>query len=86
MKKFLIGLSLVLFGCASDVTIPTGFVVTDVAAAPPPAPPKDSAPFPNVSVEVSGGNAVSVKARSGGCAGGRCRVRPALAKVRIVKR
>ena len=83
MKRFLFAASLVLFGCASDVAVPTGFVVTDVSAAPPPAPPKDTPVLPGVKVEVQSGGSVKVAARSGVCGGARCKVRAAVSKLRI---
>lgn len=88
MKKFLFAAALVLFGCASDVAVPTGFVVTDVSAAPPPAPPKDTPVLPGVKVEVHSGDAASVKvaARTGVCGGVRCKVRGAASKLRVFKR
>lgn len=89
MKRFLFALALLAVGCATEFNVPAGFVVTDVVAAPPPAPPKDVPLSPNVKVEVHASEAASVKvaARSGGaCHGVRCKARAAVAKLRVFKR
>lgn len=88
MKIFLFALALLVVGCATETHLPVGFVVTEVAAAaPPPAPPKDSAQLPAVKVEVKseGGGHAKVFARSRGesCGGGRCKVRAVVGKLRI---
>lgn len=89
MKMFLFTLALLVVGCATDAQIPVGFVITEVSAETPPAPPKDGPNFPNVKVEVNSnagaGASTKVVARSRGesCGGARCKVRAVVSKVRI---
>lgn len=89
MKRFMFAVALLAMGCATEFNVPSGFVVTEVSAAPPPAPPKDVPLNPNVKVEVHANEAASVKvaARSGGaCHGVRCKARATVAKLRVFKR